>query len=418
MFYGLPFDNPESIYGGDYVLGTYFVTGVTGDDALNKLGMFAVGQSTGTWMPVPGITKQMVEDHQGRVVGCYPVPAQEPGAYVLRVAFPYSNIGGSISMLLTTLAGNDASTALCAKLIDVELVGKAKEAFHGPHFGIDGVRKLTGVYDRPIVMNMIKPCTGFPATAGAEFFYASGSGGVDIIKDDELMGNTSFNSVADRVREYGKAQARIAAERGKAPIYLPNVTDRHDRMRDNIKAAIDGGAKGVMVNFVFTGLDSLAALTSEFGDKVMFLAHAAGVGVMTGYPQGLSTSLLLGRLGRLAGADAVVTLYPLGMGGEGFQELQMTVQKHRLPLGDVKQVLTVVGGGVTPLTVPFAVKSFGKDIIIAVGGGIQGHPDGATAGARAMMAAVDATMRGVSLEDAAKDSPELGRAMARWGKKA
>ena len=417
MYFGLPFDHAESLTNGDYVLGTYLVTGVTGENSLNKLGMFAIGQSTGTWMPVPGITKKMVEEHQGRVVGCYPVPSESNDSYILRVAFPFSNIGASISMMLTTLAGNDASTALCARLIDVELIGKATSAFAGPRFGVDGIRELTGVKDRPVVMNMIKPCTGFPAEAGAEFFYASGSGGVDLIKDDELMGNTSFSSVASRVREYGKAAARIKQETGKAPLYIPNVTDRHDRMRDNIKAAIDGGAKGVMVNFVFTGLDSLAALTDEFGGKVMFLAHGAGIGVMTGSPQGLSVPLLLGRLGRLAGADAVVTLYPLGLGGEGFLDLQFTVQRHKLPMSGLKPVMSVVGGGVTPLTVPFAVKNFGADIIIAVGGGIQGHPNGATAGAKAMMQAVDATMKGQCLEDAAKDHAELAAALKRWGAK-
>ncbi len=86
-------------------------------------------------------------------------------------------------------------------------------------------------------------------------------------------------------------------------------------------------------------------------------------------------------------------------------------------MSGLKPVMSVVGGGVTPLTVPFAVKNFGADIIIAVGGGIQGHPNGATAGAKAMMQAVDATMKGQCLEDAAKDHAELAAALKRWGAK-
>ncbi|MDI6870822.1 MAG: RuBisCO large subunit C-terminal-like domain-containing protein [Bacillota bacterium] len=424
-YFALPFDHPESLPEGDYVLATYLAYGLPEEKVLTRVGNFAVGQTVGTWVPVPGITQEMVRNHEARVVGCYPVsPARDTsaageGTYLLRVAFPRANFGTSFAMLLTALVGNDASTALRAKLIDLELVGKAIEAFPGPAHGIPGLRRLTGVEGRPLVMNMLKPCTGYPPEVGADLFYAVGSGGVDLIKDDELLGSTDFSSVAGRVKAYLAAARRIQEEMGRAPLYLPNITDRPERMRDNARAALEAGAKGVMVNFVLTGFDALASLTAEFGRDLFFLGHFAGAGIIgNGEDQGISVPTLLGRLPRLAGADAVVTMYPAGGQGPGYFDLLRTVQAHRLPLGRLKPVFSVVGGGVTPLNVTPLYRDLGPDIIIAVGGGVQGHPQGATAGARAMMQAVEATIAGRDLAEAAQDHPELQQALHHWGPKA
>ena len=53
--------------------------------------------------------------------------------------------------------------------------------------------------------------------------------------------------------------------------------------------------------------------------------------------------------------------------------------------------------------------------MLGVGGAIQGHPDGAAAGVRAMRQAVDAALAGVSAEDSAKEHSELAIALELWG---
>ena len=88
------------------------------------------------------------------------------------------------------------------KLIDVEFPLKYTQGFKGPKFGIDGVRKILGAYNRPLVLNMIKPCTGFTPEAGAQLFYEAAKGGVDIIKDDELIADPSFCPLKIRVKKY------------------------------------------------------------------------------------------------------------------------------------------------------------------------------------------------------------------------
>ncbi|NLG83482.1 MAG: transcriptional regulator [Firmicutes bacterium] len=417
-YFNLPFDHPESLHGGDYVVATYLVHGLSEAEALKRVGGFAVGQSIGTWTPLPGITREMVEGHQARIVGCHFIPsAEEKGLVFLQVAFPLPNFGKVFAMMLTALVGNDASTALRARLLDIQLVGAACDLFVGPHHGIEGIRRLVGVEGRPLVLNMLKPCTGYPPEVGAELFYQVGLGGVDLIKDDELLADSGFNGVVARVKAYLAAAKRLREETGRSPLYFVNITDRPERMRENAQAVIEAGGKAVMVNFVLTGLDALAELAEDFGEELVILAHFAGAGIIgQTIDHGVALPLLLGKFPRMAGADAVVSIYPAGLGKvRGYLDHLRIVQAHRLPLGKMKPVFTVVGGGVTPLNVAEIYRELGTDIIIAAGGAVQGHPMGATAGAKAMMQAVEAAVSGVELEVAAAEYPELRRALTAWG---
>ncbi len=405
MYFDLPFDNEENIASGDYVIATYLVSGVNEQDALARAGKFAIGQTVGTWVELPGITRSMVEGYQARVLSLELIPA-EPVCTVLRVAFPAHNLP-SFAMLQTALVGNDVSTALSVKLLDISLTQSAMKRYQGPKQSVSGVRALTGVIDRPLVLNMIKPCIGYSAEEGAKLFTQSAMGGVDLIKDDEVLAEIPILSVMQRVRAYATEAQRVKEARGTAPVYIPNITGRPGYMRKTAQMLVDEGVKMAMVNFVTTGLDAFAELTEEFGDKLAFLAHYAGAGMMSSAYLGYANPVLLGTLARLAGADMVMTMYPGAPGSHGYLEFLKTVQKQKLPLGSIKPIFTVVGGGVTPLNLAAVIREIGNDVILGVGGAIQGHPMGAKSGAEATMAAVNAAHAGIPLEEAAKDCPSL-----------
>lgn len=413
MYFELPYDNTVSIENEDYVIATYFAFGITNAAALKKAGQFATGQSVGTWLPLPGVTRDMVENWQARVLAVYPLPGDE-SVSVLRVAFPHHNFAGSFAMMLTALVGNDVSTALPIKLVDLELTGKALKAYAGPRQGIDGWRRVTGVADRPLVLNMIKPCIGYAPERGAELFYQSGLGGIDLIKDDEVLGNTAVSGVAGRLKAYNAAAKRLKQETGKAPAYIVNITDSPARMRAHARTVVEEGGKAAMVNFVTTGADALRELADEFGDALCFLAHYAGAGMMNADRLGVAGSVLLGTLARLAGADSVMTMFAGSADTHALLECLQTVQKQKLPMGGLKPIMTSLGGGITPLSIGGAVKTFGCDVILGVGGAVQGHPMGTTAGAKAVMAALDGAMRGVGLAEAAAASSELAAAIDAW----
>ena len=415
MYFDLPFDNGVSIADEDFVIATYLAYGISNEAALTKAGAFATGQSVGTWLPLPGVTRDMVENWQARVLAVYPLPTEEP-ATLLRVAFPRQNFADSFAMMMTALVGNDVSTALRVKLIDLELTKKALDAFAGPRQSIEGWRRATGVYGRPLVLNMIKPCIGFSPETGAEMFYQSGLGGVDLIKDDEVLGNTSISGVSGRLKAYLTAADRLKEETGKAPVYIVNITDTPKRMREHARAVVEHGGKAAMVNFVSTGADALRELTEEFGDSLCFLAHYAGAGMLNGPQLGVSGGVLLGVLARLAGADSVMTMFVNRTGTNELYECLETVQKQKLPMGGIKPVMTALGGGITPLSIGETMETFGNDVILGVGGAVQGHPLGTTAGAKAVMAALHGAMEGKSLDEIAASSSELDAAVRAWRK--
>ncbi len=418
------FAYPEEILNRGFVVAVYYAEVNRQSDALEVARSLAVGQSVGTWTPVPGITPEMLDRHMARVVAVYDLPPAELSSdlpegkrpVIMHIAFPEVNFGAQFPMLLTTLLGNEASTSSQAKLIDLHLSQSFAAGFQGPRFGIEGLRQRLGVFGRPILLNMIKPCTGFGPDEGAALFAEAARGGVDIIKDDELLGNPSFNALVRRVEAYRRAAERVFEETGHRVAYCANITDRVDRLVENARRAQELGAAMVMVNAVAVGLGALHMLAEDPALNIPILAHSAGAATLTENPRsGIASPLLLGKLVRLAGADAgmfnsIYTRYPFLC-----ERYLRIAHMHRMPLFHLKPTLPTIGGGITPGNAVRIVQDLGPDIMLAVGGAIQGHPDGAAAGARAMRQAIDAAVQGVPLADKAAEHPELKRALEVWG---
>jgi len=138
--------------------------------------------------------------------------------------------------------------------------------------------------------------------------------------------------------------------------------------------------------------------------------------------------LVIAKLARLIGVDQlhIGTIVGKMSGGrpevgEIEQQIERSIiqpHKETHALGEewmhIKPVFAVCSGGLHPGHVPKLVKMLGKDIIIQAGGGVHGHPNGTVAGAKAMRQAVDAAMKGVSLEKHAVKHEELQAALKRW----
>ncbi len=411
----------EDVRTQEYVLATYYLELDPSTDILDKAAGFAVGQTLGTWVEVPGITDEMIRHHRGRLVrvqGLPPVDLStlEEGttrSYLIQIALPTVNFGGQLPMLLTTLLGNDASTSVQAKLVDLELPDAFVAGFPGPQFGIEGLRDLVGVHDRPLLLNMIKPCTGLTPAQGAAIFRETALGGIDMIKDDELLGSPDFSPVDQRVRAFTAAAREVAQETGVETIYAPNVTTRPDRLLDNARRAVDAGARAVMLNFASVGYGALEALAEQIGVPV--LGHYASAGMFYEGPRsGMSSTIALGVLPRLAGADLVMLNTPYGGYPMSRHQYILTALQLTAARPHLRPALPIIGGGVHPGIVGTYVRELGTDIMLAAGGAVQGHPDGAAAGVRAMRQAVDAAVAGIPVAEAAAEYPELAAALALW----
>ncbi|MCS7131853.1 MAG: RuBisCO large subunit C-terminal-like domain-containing protein, partial [Hadesarchaea archaeon] len=139
--------------------------------------------------------------------------------------------------------------------------------------------------------------------------------------------------------------------------------------------------------------------------------------------------LFLAKLMRLAGIDQLHIGTAVGkLAGEEKEIIaikEMITQQEvdeipgvRMPQkwGKIKPMLPVASGGLHPGLLPELFKIYGTtDIVIQVGGGTQGHPMGTEAGARAVVQAIEAYKKGVSLDEYAETHKELKAALDKWG---
>ena len=136
--------------------------------------------------------------------------------------------------------------------------------------------------------------------------------------------------------------------------------------------------------------------------------------VYEGTLHGMSSPLAVGKLARLAGADIVMVNTPYGGYPLSYQKYMQTIEQLILPFYHLKASMPSIGGGVHPGMVEKYIREVGCDIVLAAGGAVQGHPGGATAGAKAMRQAIEIVMSGEDFESAAREKKELSEALSLW----
>ncbi len=413
---------PDGVDYDEYIIGTYIVTYPSFFPLPKLAPMLAIEQSTGTWVPVPGETAEVRRQHIAKVIGVYEIPDFEfelPGDvkernWFVQMAFPEVNIGAQIPMMLTTVVGN-ISMGGKIKLVDIRFPKKYVDGFKGPKFGIEGIRKLLGVKNRPLLNNMIKPCTGYPLEVGAELFKQAALGGCDIVKDDELIADASFNAMNERVKRYMAIEKQVFEETGEHTLYTVNITDSVPKIFENAKRAVELGVNGIMINYIAVGFPVLQAIAEDPKINVPILGHmdVAGALYMSPY-HGMSSHLVLGKLPRLAGADIVVIPAPYGKAPVITEKFDAVARNLTYPLYHLKPTWPMASGGITPTMVPKVMQELGQDIVIGSGGGIHAHPQGPVAGGKAFRQSIEATLKGISLEEYAKTHKELAASIEAW----
>lgn len=416
------FLSPEYLVGKEYVLASYLLECESGAAAIAAAQKLAIGQTTGTWVDVPGITEQMRQTNEGKVVRVIDIPAVDvvqPGGpqvakALIQIAIRAANLNQDVAVLLTTILGNDASTSVLAKLVDLQLPAEYGQALGGPKYGIEGIRKLTGVSNRPLLLSMIKPCIGMSVEASAEIFYETALGGADLIKDDEVLTEIPGSRPIDRVVAFNKKAEQVFEETGHRSIYVVNITARPDKMVATAKQVAESGAKAVMVNYAAVGYGGVQAVRDAVSIPV--LGHFAAVGPMLESPtSGMSAQIAYGQLPRYCGADMAITLTPYGGYALTKAAYQRTILSLTSEIPGIKPTLPLLGGGVHPGIVAKYIRECGQEIALCPGGGVHGHPSGSRAGAKAMRQAIQACLDGIPVEQAANENLELAEAIQTFG---
>jgi 2,3-diketo-5-methylthiopentyl-1-phosphate enolase len=405
--------------GEDRLIATYLVYSET-DNGLKLAATLASEQTSGTWVEVPGGDEKLLAEHAGQVVAVHEVPSLETSAdagercFVIQIAYPWGNFGPQLPMLLTTVFGNISMFGRI-KLLDIQVPRGLAEALPGPRFGIAGIRKLLGVAERPLLNTMIKPSIGLTPAQGAELLYQAAVGGTDIIKDDEVLADPEVSPFTRRLSVYLEKLEQAEKETGEKKLYAINVTDEPARCLEKAEAAVQAGARAVMINYLPSGLGLVSSLARSPKIDVPILGHLDFGGAIYGSPyHGISSALLYGKLPRLAGIDLLTIPTPYGKFDLSPEKYLGIVMGLRHPLHQVRRTFPIIGGGIKQGDLPRLLQDLGPEFIVGAGGAIYGHPLGPAAGARAFRQGIELLITGGDFL-AAEDCPELQGALEKWG---
>lgn len=290
----------------------------------------------------------------------------------VRIAFPAHLAAAQLGQLLNLLYGN-ISMMPGIRLVDVELPDELLRHFAGPQFGLDGVRELTGVYDRPLLATAIKP-RGLPIADLARVVSDFALGGGDIIKDDQNLVDVDFESFKARVDACADAVERANAQTGRRCLYLPHLASRAGELDRHAQFVRQRGLAGVLVCPLVMGIDTARNLCAEHG--LLLMAHPALTGAYTnGHQEGIAHHVMLGTLFRLAGADISIFPAPGGRFANSQEQCQTIVQALSTPLGNIAPALPSPAGGMGYEHLGKLATDYGADAVLLLGGSLLGHSD-------------------------------------------
>jgi len=364
----------------------------------------AAEQSTGTWTEVRGSDNPLA----ARVLS---VEGNNVEIGFPEELFEFGNIPQYLSVISGTLFGLSALKKV--RLQDVILPKSLVRAHSGPNFGIEDSRKTIGAYERPLIGTIVKPKVGLDPKRTAEVAADAVRGGLDLVKDDETLTDQKFCPMVDRVEEVINALDKVEQETGKRAFYAVNVTIGADQILERAEKAIDHGANMVMIDVLTAGFSALEALSKNI--RVPIHVHRTMHAAITRDRAHGINMVVIAKLVRLAGGTNLHTGTYLGkMAGES-AENDKARDALRNEWYGLKRVFPVASGGIYPANVYSNLDGYGTDCIIQAGGGVHGHPNGTTAGAKAMVQAVEAWMMKIPLDDYAKGHKELETALKFWG---
>ena len=393
--------------------------------AKEAIGRIAAESSNGTWTSLSTL-KPHIRKIRARAFSisknstkiAYPIELFEKGS----MPQIYSSVAGNIF-------GMKALESL--RLEDIEFSKEMIKSFRGPQFGIEGVRKFMKIKDRPLTATVPKPKVGMTTKEHAQVGYDAWAGGLDFLKDDENLTDQKFNRFSNRAALCAKMRDKAEKETGEKKDYFINVTAETSEMLRRAKIAQDHGFKYVMIDIVTAGWSGLQTLRDHCQDsKQAIHAHRAMHAAFTRDPDHGITMLTLAKSARLIGVDNIHIGTVVGKLVSPRQRvilLEEEMENQRINESEIdrvllqkwyglKSVFPCSSGGLHPGLVPYIIKLLGKDCMLQLGGGCHGHPNGTYAGAKATRQALEASLKGETLKEAAErnDNRELREALNKW----
>ena len=390
----------------------------------------ASDQSTGTFVPLAAETEELKNRVAARVVAVRHLPptnkpsfpTDESGPFHradVDIDFPFDAIGTDLSALMTIAIGGVYSIKGLSgiRIVGMKLPEEFRGAYLGPQFGLAGSRRLTGVFNRPIIGTIIKPALGLRPHETAALVKEVVSADVDFVKDDEKLMSPSYSPLSERVKAIMPIILDHEQKTGKKVMYAWGIshTDPDEMMRGH-DLILKAGGNCAVININSIGFGGMAFLRKRSG--LVLHAHRNGWDILTRHPGlGMDFSVYQ-QFWRLLGVDQFQINGIRVKYWEPDESFVESFKAVTTPLFDEKDcALPVAGSGQWGGQAADTYERTGRtqDLMYLCGGGIVSHPGGAAAGVRAVKQAWEAAVAGIPMADYAKSHPELAASIAKFG---
>ena len=363
-----------------YIIATYFLQSKTNlRDATWNL---AIGQSVGN----PTIRNRWETDDLFEKHSCIILADESQllnvASGTVDIAFPLRNINpqeDGVSQLFVQLMGGqmDIDNVEKCHLLNVKYPQDFMQHFLGPKFGIKGIRDYTMVYDKPLLGGIIKPKIGIGPQTLLKMVQELVEGGVNFIKEDEIMANPVCCPLEERV------PLIMNYLKGKNVIYAVCINGDYPYSLQRVHQVYELGGNAVHINF-WAGLGVYKAIR-ELDLPLFLFFQKSGDKVLTNYNHDYHIKWdVICNLAAMMGVDFIHA----GMWG-GYMNNNESELMETLSILRTQGVLPSLSCGMHAGLVDAINARFGTDYLANCGGAIHGHPDGTNAGALAMRQAID-----------------------------
>ena len=404
----------QDVSSEENIIATYFLSA-----SENKYNLFdlawnlAVGQSIGN----PNTrslfeTDEMILAHSCKILGKKEDLVKKREG-IVKIAFPLVNINlenDGISQMLCHFMGGQLDINMFQKCVlkDFQLPEKSKKHFLGPKFGIKGFRDFVNNHDRPLLGAIIKPKVGATKEILLEMTKQLVEGGVEFIKEDEIMSNPDVAPLEERVPYIMNYLNSIE----RKVVYCFSITSDFPHCLERVKLVHKLGGNGVHINF-WSGLGVYNAIRKL--DLPIFLHfQKSGDKILTNKRHDFHIEWpVICKIARMSGADFIHA----GMWGGYYHEEEEDLRRTFAALkdgDDYEGTVPALSGGMHPGLVGAVKNQFGNDVMCSCGGSIHGHPSGTLAGTKAMQQAIEAATKEIDLDTVNLES-ELKEAIDKWG---
>lgn len=393
------FVDKELLYCGEYVVVKYYVeSSVSLLDAARKI---AIGQSIGN----PDVRNgnedfELLRKHLCVILDRHFSDNIKYG--FIEIGFPCINFNfknDGISHLLCQIAGGqfDFDSFKKCYVEDIVFPEWVVNVFgFTPKFGIGGIRKHVNKYGKPLLGGIIKPKIGMGINKLKDVIVEMVDGGVDFIKEDEILSNQDCCPFYKRIDAISNLLSKINSN----VIYAFSITSDVPDVISRAKSVAEHGGNAIHIN-VWSGIGIYRSIRSL--DLSLFLFYQkSGDRIFTNRLNNFHIDWsVMCKLAAFSGVDFIhAGMY------NGYLNDDLNYLNNILYILRSGNVMPSMSCGMHPGVVNGITDAIGNDYLANCGGSIHGHPGGTKSGAMAMRQAIDGTY-----------GLEYKQAIELWGKK-